>query len=159
MYDHHGRGGNVFGAFLFGGLVGAILGLLFAPRSGKETREILADRGQEYLDEAKDTYGDGRERLVEAYSTAKDVVSVKAVEYKDRVGEVAEVVKEKIDEGSTVVRAKVTELGKEARAGIKSGAEAAKGAVDVTGEKAKDALGFVAEKTGEPMAAPVEPGV
>jgi gas vesicle protein len=157
MYDHHRRGGNVFGAFLFGGLVGAILGLLFAPRSGRETREILVERGQEYLDEAKDTYGDGREKLVEVYSTAKGVVGEKAVEYKDRVGEVADVVKEKIDEGSHVVRSKVTELGKEARAGIKSGAEAAKSAVDVTGEKAKDALEFVAEKTGDPSAAPVEP--
>jgi gas vesicle protein len=157
MYDHHGRGGNVFGAFLFGGLVGAILGLLFAPRSGRETREILVDRGQEYLDEAKGTYDDGREKLVEAYSTAKDVVADKAVEYKGRVGEVADVVKEKIDEGSQVVRAKVTELGKEARAGIKSGAEAAKSAVDVTGDKAKDALEFVAEKTAESGAAPAEP--
>jgi len=158
MYER--RGGSVFGAFLFGGLIGAVLGLLFAPRSGQETREMLAEKGQEYVGEGKEIYEEGRERLIDAYSTAKGTVAEKAEEYKGRVGEVAEVVKEKIDEGSQVVRSKVTELGKEARAGIKTGAEAAKGAVDVTGDKAKGALEFVAEKTAEPAAAPAtEPGV
>ena len=32
-------------AFLLGGAVGAVLGLLFAPRTGKETRDMLAEKG------------------------------------------------------------------------------------------------------------------
>ena len=50
MYDgYYRRGGSVFGAFLLGGLVGAVLGLLFAPRSGKETRDMIAEQGRRVL--------------------------------------------------------------------------------------------------------------
>ena len=43
MYDDH-RGGNgtaVLLAFLLGGLIGAVLGLLFAPQSGEESRRMI----------------------------------------------------------------------------------------------------------------------
>lgn len=44
--------GNKLLYFVIGGGVGAIIALLFAPRSGKETRELLAQKaieGKEYL--------------------------------------------------------------------------------------------------------------
>ncbi|TLM77899.1 MAG: YtxH domain-containing protein, partial [Actinobacteria bacterium] len=47
MYEYR-RGGSVFGAFLLGALVGGVLGLLFAPRSGKETRDMIADKAEDY---------------------------------------------------------------------------------------------------------------
>jgi gas vesicle protein len=56
MADHD-CGGDVV-AFIFGGLLGAGVALLLAPRSGEETRERLVDwleegrrRTKEYLDE------------------------------------------------------------------------------------------------------------
>lgn len=36
--------GNKFGAFLAGGLAGAALALLYAPRSGRETRSLVTER-------------------------------------------------------------------------------------------------------------------
>jgi len=47
--------GTNFLYFLVGGGVGAIIALLFAPKSGKETREFLAQKaveGKEYLNTA-----------------------------------------------------------------------------------------------------------
>ena len=38
---------------LFGGLVGATLGLLLAPRSGLETRQLFRERINEIIEEAK----------------------------------------------------------------------------------------------------------
>jgi gas vesicle protein len=145
MYEYR-HGGSAFGAFVLGGLVGALIGMLFAPRSGKETREMLAERGQEYLDGAKDMYDDGREKLVEAYSAAKGTAAERAEELKGKVDEVSETLKSKVDEASVAARSKVTEFGKDARAGIRTGTAAAKTGIDVASEKTKDALEFVAEK-------------
>jgi gas vesicle protein len=72
MYDDYRRGGgvgSVFFAFILGGLVGGVLGILFAPRPGKETRDMLAEKGQEYLDEGKEMYETGKERATEMYET------------------------------------------------------------------------------------------
>ena len=55
MYDGYGRrGGSVFGSFLLGAMIGAVVALLFAPRSGKETRDIIAEKADEYWGEAGD---------------------------------------------------------------------------------------------------------
>ena len=37
-------GGSAFMAFILGGLTGAALALLYAPRSGRETREMLNEK-------------------------------------------------------------------------------------------------------------------
>jgi gas vesicle protein len=39
-----------------GGLVGATLGILYAPKSGKETREELSKSAEEIFEKAKEQY-------------------------------------------------------------------------------------------------------
>jgi gas vesicle protein len=39
--------GGVLAAFAAGAIVGAAVALLYAPRSGKETRELMAEQGRE----------------------------------------------------------------------------------------------------------------
>lgn len=46
---------KTFGVVLVAGLVGAAVGLLFAPKSGKETREDLRKKALEAKDAAADT--------------------------------------------------------------------------------------------------------
>jgi len=48
------RGGEIIGAFVVGGILGAALGILFAPASGKETREKIGDWAEETKEKAKD---------------------------------------------------------------------------------------------------------
>lgn len=45
-------GGEFFKGFLFGGLVGAVVSLLYAPKSGKEMREDLRTASQEIMEDA-----------------------------------------------------------------------------------------------------------
>ena len=40
-------------AFLAGLTTGAVLGILFAPRSGEETRKLIGEKADEYSEEAK----------------------------------------------------------------------------------------------------------
>jgi gas vesicle protein len=61
-------------AFLLGGLTGAALAILYAPRSGRETRERLGERLREGVDKGREL----RERAVakgrEVYDDASDFV-------------------------------------------------------------------------------------
>ena len=44
------------GKFILGALVGAGLGLLFAPKSGKETRKALVNKADELIQKVKDKF-------------------------------------------------------------------------------------------------------
>jgi gas vesicle protein len=50
-------------AFLFGLGLGMGLGILFAPMSGRETRENLAERANDLASSAKESFEQGRERI------------------------------------------------------------------------------------------------
>ena len=45
---------SVILAFLLGGLTGAAVALLYAPRSGKETRDLLSERVRETAERGRD---------------------------------------------------------------------------------------------------------
>ena len=99
-YRGHGGGDNVSSKLAFlliGGGIGAILALLFAPKSGEELRNDIADatrkgidrsreaatqlgnRAGEYYEatreRAKEFYGSAAERAAEAAATAREVAS------------------------------------------------------------------------------------
>ncbi len=77
MSDDHGSGASVILAFLLGGLTGAALAILYAPRTGTETREILGDRIREGAERGREL----REKVVgrsrEAVDEASDYVDKK----------------------------------------------------------------------------------
>jgi gas vesicle protein len=62
------KGGEIIGAFLVGGLIGAAIGILFAPKAGKETREQLGD----WMDETKEKAKEKLEKLEEEIKRRKD---------------------------------------------------------------------------------------
>lgn len=55
-------------------VAGAVAGVLFAPKSGKETRKMIGDKSKEYADKGKELVDKGtdiaKEKIVEA---AKEV--------------------------------------------------------------------------------------
>jgi gas vesicle protein len=75
------RVGGYLAAFAIGALVGTGIALLYAPRSGKETRELLAKKGRELkgkasdaLDDAKDFVQGNKSELVAAIEAGKDAM-------------------------------------------------------------------------------------
>jgi len=57
----HDDGGSKFAYFLAGMGMGAVVGLLFAPRSGKETREYISSKAEEGRDFIRSKSEEGRE--------------------------------------------------------------------------------------------------
>ncbi|MBI4978820.1 MAG: YtxH domain-containing protein [Spirochaetes bacterium] len=62
-------------AFLSGVVIGAVLALLFAPKSGRETREDLKKKAGDVLEKGKekahDLYEHGKEKAHEIYEHGK----------------------------------------------------------------------------------------
>lgn len=82
---------------LIGGGIGAVLALLFAPKSGQELRGDIADATRKGIEKSKETavlvgekagdyYEVTREKAGEIYHTAQE----KAVQYKEKAGELTE---------------------------------------------------------------------
>lgn len=54
--------GKFLAGFLVGGAVGAIAGLLLAPQSGEETREMLAKTSSDLYDKTEDSLKEIKEK-------------------------------------------------------------------------------------------------
>jgi len=83
-------GSDVLMAFLIGGVAGAALALLFAPRSGEETRELISDSAREGARRARDAAERGREigeRAVERGRRLVDDAAQSVTRQADRVTE------------------------------------------------------------------------
>ncbi|HOW27549.1 MAG TPA: YtxH domain-containing protein [Elusimicrobiota bacterium] len=81
MEDKNGAS-SLFLAFLVGGMVGAALGLLLAPQSGKDTRkkikkwaEDLEDQGEEWIEKGKEVLEEKADRVKHAYEAGRKILS------------------------------------------------------------------------------------
>jgi len=95
------KGSEFLKGLLIGGLAGAILGILYAPKSGRETREEIGRKTEDLLAKAKEDYEKALEKSKKTYETALK-----------RLRDLELAAKEKIDhlEGEAV---EIAELGKE----------------------------------------------
>jgi len=77
------RTGNIFLAFIIGGAVGAGLGILFAPVSGKETRKKIAGIEDDLVSKAEGLLSDGKAKLLEQKHHIEETVRVAGKEIKN----------------------------------------------------------------------------
>ena len=89
--------------FICGLGVGVALGLLYAPRSGEETREELRNRANEGRDYVRRRAGEGREYV------------------RERAGESREYLKKRTEEGREYVRERGMELKHKAEEAVQRG--------------------------------------
>ena len=59
---------------LVGGLISAVLAILYAPRSGKETREEIRDSAEELLEKAKCQYEEAYRKIEKLADREKESI-------------------------------------------------------------------------------------
>jgi gas vesicle protein len=70
MSRHEGSGaGSVLLAFVLGAVSGAAVALLYAPASGRETRDYLGEKAREGRDKARDAADKSREFINQGRET------------------------------------------------------------------------------------------
>jgi gas vesicle protein len=69
------RDSGGFGWFLAGLGVGAVVGILYAPKSGEETREVLRAKAQEGTEKAKHQVRRAKEQAGEWADRGRDVLN------------------------------------------------------------------------------------
>jgi gas vesicle protein len=69
------REGSSFGWFLAGLGLGAVVGVLYAPRSGSETREALRARAEEGRDYVRNRARDARDQASEWVDRGREAVN------------------------------------------------------------------------------------
>jgi gas vesicle protein len=83
--DEGAGAGSILLAFILGAVAGAAVALLYAPATGRETREYLgeraregrqrandaAEKGREFINQGRDTIANAIERGREAYEQAR----------------------------------------------------------------------------------------
>jgi len=81
--------GSGFSYLLVGLALGAIVAVLFAPCSGEETRELIAEKAQDGMLYAKDTIEDLKDRMnanvEEARGRVNEAVRAGRVAYQDEI--------------------------------------------------------------------------
>ncbi len=87
---------------ILGGLIGAAIGILYAPQSGRKTRKDINNNAEELLAKAQKEYELALKKSGKAYESAVKQLKHLESSAKEKVGEI----EEKVDE--------LTELGKEA---------------------------------------------
>lgn len=64
--------GKVIGALLVGAAIGGVLGILFAPDKGSETRKKISSKGNDLTDAVKEKFGEFVDKFKKEVETAKD---------------------------------------------------------------------------------------
>jgi len=92
MRNDRGDAGGYLGWFFLGGILGAAAALLMAPKTGRETRELLAEHGNEvakraqemandaqgrageWLDKSRELFEEQTQRLMSAFEAGKEAM-------------------------------------------------------------------------------------
>lgn len=129
MASENQSGSSVFLGFLAGGAIGAILALLYAPKTGRELRNDIKSRTDEYLDEADKYIAEARNRakvLINEGKKKSEKIINDAKEKSDAILKDAEKIfndaKEKasgnLDQGKNIIEKETDNLKNAFKAGV-----------------------------------------
>lgn len=86
-----------FSRFLAGLAVGSVIALLYAPKTGKDTRKKIRERADELYEDGKQKASEEKDRALELINTGKTAASQKAEELRSRIKQTKEKIAEKTE--------------------------------------------------------------
>ena len=110
--------GKLLKGLLIGGLIGVIAGILYAPKSGKETREDIVRTTEDLLSRAKDEYEKAVEKSKAAYEAAVERLKDLELSTKEKVHEIEGKVSEFASHSSETIHGNRNRLKKAIDAGV-----------------------------------------
>ena len=114
------KNSDLLKGLFIGGLIGVVLGILYAPKSGKETREDIAQKADELLGKAKEEYEKAVEKSKTAYETAVKHLKDLEILAKEKVEEVEGKVSEFANLGAEAISGNKNRLRKAIDAGVEA---------------------------------------
>jgi gas vesicle protein len=103
-----------------GGLIGVVLGVLYAPKSGKETREDIARTTEDLLSKGKEEYEKAVEKSKTAYETAVKHLKGLEISAKEKVEEIESKASEFAHKGADALADSKNRLKKAIDAGVEA---------------------------------------
>ena len=114
------KSGDLLKGLIIGGFIGVVLGILYAPKSGKETREDIARTTEDLLSKGKEEYEKAVERSKSAYEAAVKRLKELEISAKEKVEEVENKVSEFANMGAEAISGNKNRLRKAIDAGVEA---------------------------------------
>jgi gas vesicle protein len=114
------KSSDLLKGLFIGGLIGVVLGVLYAPKSGKETREDIARTTEDLLSKGKEEYEKAVERSKSAYETAVKHLKGLEISAKEKVEEIESKASEFAHKGADALADSKNRLKKAIDAGVEA---------------------------------------
>jgi gas vesicle protein len=114
------KSSDLLKGLFIGGLIGVVLGVLCAPKSGKETREDIVRTTEDLLSRGKEEYEKAVEKSKTAYEAAVKQLKDLELSAKEKVREVEGKVTEFAQHGAETIQDNKNRLKKAINAGVEA---------------------------------------
>ena len=114
------KSNDLLKGLFIGGFIGVVLGILYAPKSGKETREDIARTTEDLLSKGKEEYEKAVARSKSAYEEAVKRLKGLEISAKEKVEEIQSKASEAAHKGADAIADSKSRLKKAIDAGVEA---------------------------------------
>jgi len=100
---NRGNGGGIVAALFVGLIMGGIIGIIFAPKSGKETRKELMEKSEKIIEKSKESLGDVMEKTKDLKQVGKQKIEELKIAGEETWGKGKKKIKDKAKIIKTVI--------------------------------------------------------
>jgi gas vesicle protein len=149
------------GYFVLGGVVGAGIALLFAPRTGEETRALVAERADEYWGKGQTWYDQGKTRIHDGIVGVQPVLNKKGDELREKIDNARTLIAEQVAKNAAAARDVINDKMPGATDKLSQAADVVRGHIDTAATTIKEKAAAIThsdKSDGSLAEAKVSPG-